>query len=98
MVNENESEYIFLSIIYYFSNSLVYGPYDVLKKKYMLTFFSTPYFLMFVVGLIDMIVLIIFDLFVFFLDLSSDSIIIGFQKNIFNVSRFFLFILDIILI
>ena len=92
-----ESEYIFLSFIYYFFFAFCLGLNDVLKKKYMISFFETPYFLMLVVGIIDVIALLIFDLFIYFLDSDIKGIIIGFQNNVNNVSKTFIFISDIIL-
>ena len=92
-----DSEYIFLSVIYHFFRSLCFGAYDVLGKKYMTSFFKTPYFLMFSIGLIDMIGLLIFDFFIYYLDTDIDGIIIGFQNNVSSLSKFFYFILDIIL-
>ena len=92
-----ESEYIFLSFIYYFFFAFCFGLYDVLGKKYMINFFETPYFLMLVVGIIDVIALLIFDLFIYFLDSDIKGIIIGFQNNVNNVSKTFIFISDIIL-
>ena len=92
-----ESEYILPSIAYYFFNSLIYGAFDVLKKKYMNIFYTTPYYLMFMVGIIDMVGVLIYESFTYILDTGTGGIVVGFQKNLFNVSRIFLFILDIIL-
>ena len=92
-----ESKYIFPSFIYYIFYALVYGSYDVLKKKFMITFYSSPYFLMFVIGIIDMIALLIFESFIHILDLDIDGIAIGFQNNISSSSKFFIFVSHIIL-
>ena len=77
--------------------SLGYGFNDILGKKYMNIFYKSPYFLLLVIGLITMTALLIFDLFIYFLHSDIDGIIIGFKNNVFSVSKFFLFILDIII-
>ena len=63
----------------------------------MNNFFHTPHYLMFVLGLMGTFALIIFDLFVYFLYPENDEIFIGFQKNVNDVSKVFIFISNIIL-
>ena len=87
---------IFLSIVYYFFFSLCFGTYDILGKKYMINFFITPYFLMFAIGLINSILILIYELFAYFINKDVSGITIGFQKNILDVGDFFLFILDLL--
>lgn len=77
--------------------SLGYGSYDILGKKYMNVFYKSPYFLSLAIGLINITALLIFDLFIYFLHSDIDGIIIGFKNNVFSASKFFLFILDIII-
>ena len=88
---------IFYSLIFYFFLSLCFGSYDVFGKKYMIHFIQTPYFLMFMIGAINIIVLIIYDLFAYYLNPDISGIFIGFKENIINAGDFFLFILDIII-
>ena len=92
-----ETEYIFLSFVYYFFYSLCFGSYDILGKRYMNTFFISPYYLMFMIGSINIILLIIYELFAYFLNPDISGIIIGFKDNVDSVGKVFLFILDIFL-
>ena len=87
---------IFLSIVYYFFFSLCFGAYDILGKKYMINFFITPYFLMFIIGLLNSILILIYELFAYFINKDVSGITIGFQKNILDVGDVFLFILDLL--
>ena len=86
----------FLSIVYFFFYSLCFGSYDILGKKYMIKYFVTPYFFMFIVGFIDVIFLLIYELFSYFLNPSISGITFGFRNNINKVGDVFLFILDLI--
>ena len=73
-----------------------FGLYDTLGKYYMNKFFNSPYYLMFVIGIFASTVLLIFDLFRYWL-LDFKGIIDGFRDNITDISKFFLFLLDIII-
>ena len=86
----------FLSIVYFFFYSLCFGSYDILGKKYMIKFFVTPYFFMFIVGLINVCFLLIYELFAYFFNRDISGITIGFRENINRVGDAFLFILDLI--
>ena len=55
----------------------------------------SPYFLMLIIGIINISLLLIFDIFIYFLKSNMDGIIIGFNENITSVSKCFIFILDI---
>ena len=92
-----DSEDIFLTFVFYFFFSLCFGLYDILKKKYMINYFYTPYFVMFIVGIINVVLLLIFDLFIYFSDSGIEGIIYNFKNNVTSVSMFFIFIIDIIL-
>ena len=84
------------SFPYYIVYSLSFSCYDVLGKKYMNKFYKTPYYLMFMVGLINSIALIIFDIFAYYFNRDISGVIIGFQKNISSVSDAFGFIVDLL--
>ena len=92
-----ETKYIFRSFAYYFFFSLCFGSYDILGKRYMINFFVSPYYLMFIIGSINVILMIIYELFAYFLNPDVSGIIIGFKNNVDNIGKFFLFILDIFL-
>ncbi len=85
------------SFIYFFLIALGFAFYDVLKKKYMNLTYNTPYFMMLVIGLVNTILLLIFDVFAYYLNRDISGIIVGFQDNIDNVGEVFLFILDLIM-
>ena len=70
-----------LSAIYFFFYSFFFGLYDVLTKKYMNDYYKTPYFIMFYIGIIDSVLLLIFDTFAYFFNKDISGIIIGFKKN-----------------
>ena len=87
---------ILLAILYYFFFSLCFGAYDILGKKYMINFFKTPYFFMFIIGLINSILILIYELFAYFINRDVSGITKGFQNNILDVGNVFLFILDLL--
>ena len=91
------NEYILSSIIYYVFFSLIFSLYDVLGKKYMMDFYRSPYFMMFMIGIINSFLLIIYDIFAYYFNREISGIIIGFQENITSVGDFFGFFLDVIL-
>ena len=92
-----EGTQILYSFIYYFIISFLFGLYDVLIKNYMDEFYSNPYFMMFIIGLINVIFLLIYEIFAYYLNPNISGIIIGLQKNINSIGKIFLFFLDIIL-
>ena len=88
---------IFHSCIYYCFYSFNFSLWDVLGKKYFNESYNTPYFMLTVVGSINAIVLLIYDIFAYYFNRNISGVIIGFQKNIKNALNFFGFILDLIL-
>ena len=84
------------SLGYYFFYSLFFVLYDVLKKKYMILFFNTPYFMMLVIGISCTTFVLIYDLFAFIVDRENEEIAKGFRSCITGVGEAFGFILDII--
>ena len=84
------------SLGYYFFYSLFFVLYDVLKKKYMIMFFNTPYFMMLVIGISCTTFVLIYDLFAFIVDRENEEIAKGFRSCITGVGEAFGFILDII--
>ena len=92
-----EGIYIFYSLLYYSLIALAFGLYDVLMKKHMNVFFSTPYYLMFMIGIINVIILIIFDIFAYLFKPEISGIILGLKKNINSLGDLSMFLLDLIL-
>ena len=84
-----------LSIVYYFFFSFCFGSYDILGKKYMITFFKNPYFLMTTIGITNVILLLIYELFTYYLFPDYSGIFHGFGNMIHDAGDFFLFLLDL---
>ena len=91
-----EGQYILRSLLYYFIYSFIFSFYDVFGKKYMNDIYATPYFMMFVIGIVISILIFIYDIFAYNYKPEISGIIFGFQNNIKNVGHFFAFILHII--
>ena len=89
-------EQILYSFVYYFCYSVLFSIYDVLKKKYMNVFFNTPYFMMLIIGVVNTIIFLIFDVIAYYTNPDISGVIIGFNDNINGAKDFFLFILDLI--
>ena len=92
-----EKQSIIHSFFYYCFFAFDFSLLDVLGKKYMNVFYNSPYFLLVVVGIVDSIGLLIFDIFAYYLNREISGIIIGFQKNITSVGDFFGFLLDLLM-
>ena len=92
-----EKDNIFFSIIYYLFYALLFTLYDVLVKKYMNDFYNTPYFTMFIIGIIGSVSLIIYDVFAYFLNREISGIIVGFQNNVTSFLYFLAFMLNLII-
>ena len=92
-----DGDIIWKSMIYYFFYSLSFILYDIFKKKYMIKFFNTPYYMMLVIGSVNDIIVIIYDLIEYIIDNEYNGVINGIIKNIKSWKDFFLMIFDIIL-
>ena len=60
-------------------------------------FFSTPYFMMFVIGCVNVIIILIYDIIAYLVDNNNKGIINGLKLNITSAGKFFLMVLEIIL-
>ena len=49
------------SILFYFFMEICYGFYDILTKKYFVVYLDTPYFLMLVIGIINLFIILILE-------------------------------------
>ena len=92
----HEDKKIFKSIWYYFIYAFLYALYDVLGKKYMDLYFSSPYNIMLKIGLLSIFILFIYDIIEYHINKEKSGIIVGFQNNI-TWSNFLIFFLDIFL-
>ena len=94
-----EGEYILKSFVYYFCYSLSFVLYDILKKKYMILFFNTPYFMMLVIGIVNVIFALIYDVIAYNVDDDGnyEGIITGLRLNVTTAGSFFLMVLEIFL-
>ena len=80
---------------YYFIYAFLYSLYDVLGKKYTNLYFDSPYNIMLKIGLIMSIMLIIYDiiLYYYFEDYRGkySGIIVGFKTNLDKLDKSFIF-------
>ena len=53
----------------FFFYYLLFLFYDILKKKYMNIYFHTPYFIMFIIGLINASGLLMYDIIAYYINL-----------------------------
>ena len=90
-------ELIFQSIIFYLGYCLLFSLYDVLKRKYINLYFSTPYVMMLIIGLINTIVIFLYDLIAYNTNPDISGVIIGLKDNINSTGDGFLFILDLLI-
>ena len=63
----------------------------------MNVYYSTPYFVMFIIGSVNATILLVFDVIAFNVKSDISGIIIGFHDNVNSTGDVFMFILDIIL-
>ena len=92
-----DSDFIFSSFLYYLFYFLLFSLYDVLIKRYLNSFYSNFLLLIAMIGLINSICLIIYDLCAYYLKSEISGVIFGFKNNINSPSNFFLFLLDLII-
>ncbi len=90
-------ELIFQSALYYLGYSFLFSLYDVMQKKYMNLYYSTPYVMMLIIGLINAILLFIIDLIIYYINPDNVGVIIGLNENVNSAGKVFLFILDLII-
>ena len=85
------------SFAFHFCLSLCFGSLDVIGKRYMVNYFVSPYLLMIIIGIVDVIILLIIDIFLLILDSDIKGSIYGLKSNINSISMFFILILDLFL-
>ena len=93
----DENNKLYITIFYFLGYAFIFSLYDVLGKKYMNVSYNSPYFVMFIIGTINSILLLIFDIFAYYLRRHISGIIIGFKKNINHALDFFIFLFSLLL-
>ena len=88
---------VLFSFLYFFFYSFFFSIYDVLKKRYMIKYFTSPYIMMVIVGFVNSILLLIYDIITYYTNPDIGGIIIGFKDNINGVGDTFFLILDLFL-
>ena len=83
--------------LYYPIYTLLYSSYNVSGKKYMDKYFNSPYFMIFMIGLINSIILFVYDVIAFFVKPEYSGIIIGILENLNSFKNVMLFLLDLII-
>ena len=91
-----ETEFYWYIIIYYFFYTLFYSLYCVFGKKYLVEYFKTPYYMLFMIGLINSIGLLLYDIIAYFINDEYSGIIKGFRDNIDNVQSLFCLLLELV--
>ena len=91
-----KTEFYWYIIIYYFFYTLFYSLYCVFGKKYLVEYFKTPYYMLFMIGLINSIGLLLYDVIAYFINDEYSGIIKGFRDNIDSVQSFFWFLLELV--
>lgn len=86
---------ILLTFAYYFLNALIFNLYDTLVKKYLISFYNSPYLALLIIGSVNTFLLLISDIITYCSEIDIYGVIIGFKNNIKDVGNFFGFILDL---
>ena len=96
LIQSDSTKYIGKHIWFYFlyatSNCFIF----ILGKFYMVKFYKSPYFTMFIVGIIMSSILVIIST-IKYVIIGESQIFKGFSDHIYNVNLFFRFLLDIFL-
>ena len=77
--------------------TFLYSLYNVLGKKYLDTYYKSPYFMLAIIGLINSFSLLIYDIIVYNVDVEKSGVIIGFKDHITSIGCFFAFLLELII-
>ena len=91
-----KTEFYWYIILYYLFYTLFYSLYCVFGKKYLVEYFKTPYYMLFMIGLINSIGLLLYDIIAYFINDEYSGIIKGFRDNIVNVQSFFCLLLELV--
>ena len=98
IIKEDLKFYIVVIIImYYYTYTLLYSSYNVLGKKYLDEYFQSPYEMLFKIGLINITLLLFYDIIAFFCNDKYSGVIIGFRDNIVKYYDFLFFFLELII-
>ena len=96
MIYVIKTEFYWYIILYYLFYTLFYSLYCVFGKKYLVEYFKTPYYMLFMIGLINSIGLLLYDIIAYFINDEYSGIIKGFRHNIDSVQSFFCLLLELI--
>ena len=91
-----KTEFYWYIILYYLFYTLFYSLYCVFGKKYLVEYFKTPYYMLFMIGLINSIGLLLYDIIAYFINDEYSGIIKGFRDNIVNIQSFFCLLLELV--
>ena len=85
-----------IMILYYFFYTLLFSLYDVFGKKYLEAFFESPYYMLFIIGLINSTMLLLYDVIAFHINEDYSGVIKGFRDNVNSFMNFFYFFVELI--
>ena len=92
-----EIDFHFYIIAYYFVYTLFYSLYCVLGKLYFNKLMRSPYYMLFMIGLINSIGLLLYDIIAYFVNVEYSSIIIGLTENLDSFLHFLYFFIELII-
>ena len=92
-----EIDFHFYIIAYYFIYTLFYSLYCVLGKLYFNKLMRSPYYMLFMIGLINSIGLLLYDIIAYFVNVEYSSIIIGLTENLDSFLHFLYFFIELII-
>ena len=92
-----KSELNYYIIIHIFLHTLFYSIYNVSGKKYLDEYYKTPYYMLFIIGLLNSILLLLYDIIAYFINDTYSGIIKGFRENIDSFLSFVYLFIELII-
>ena len=96
IIQSDSTDYIGKHLWQYFLFAITYCFIFIFGKFFMNTFYKSPYFIMFIVGIIMSLILVITSTIKYFIT-GESQIFNSFSNYIYNVKTIFMFLLDIFL-
>ena len=85
-------------ILYFYLYSLFYSLFFFCGKKYLDTYFQSPYYMLSVIASINTSFLLLYDILAYFINDKYSGIILGFKNNINSFTNFLCFFGEILLL
>ena len=94
---KGEEEFNFWIFPYFVLYTLLYSSYNVLGKKYLDAYYRSPYSMLFIIGSINSLCLLLYDIIAYNVREEISGVIIGFKDHITSTSCFFAFLLELLI-